>query len=260
MSLVNCQIENHIATLTLNAPDQLNAMDVAMGREFNALLKTIKKNKDIRVVIVTGAGRAFSSGGNLDMIAAKFKKSRAINQKELTAFYKLFLEVRNLPQPVIAAINGPAVGAGFCLALASDLRYVSATAKMGANFSRIGLAPGMGGTYLITRLAGPIFAAEILLTGKIFDAEEAQRFGLVNGVCAHDDLLTKVRSVAAEIAGNGPIPVQQIKHGIQMAGHKTLEQMFAYDAKMQAVCFASKDIQEGIQAVRDKRAPAFLGK
>ena len=190
--LINYQIENHIATLTFNAPDNLNALDVPMGLEFGKMMAALQKSKDVRVVILTGSGRAFSSGGNLEMIEAKTKKSVATNKAELQKFYKMFLKVRDLPMPVIAAINGPAVGAGFCLALACDLRYASTTAKMGANFSRLGLAPGMGGTYLITRLVGPIKAAEILYLGEVFDAPTADRLGLVNALFPPENLMTEV--------------------------------------------------------------------
>lgn len=260
MSLVLLNKTNNIATLTLNAPDQLNAMSVAMGEEFGKRLEQIKNDPEIRAVILTGAGRAFSSGGNLDMLTEKLERNQSQNEENLKAFYKMFLEVRNIPQPVIAAINGHAIGAGFCLALACDLRYASSKAKMGANFAKIALAPGMGGTYLITRLAGPVNAAEILLTGRTFDANHAKEYGLLNAVCEPDDLIQHVQAVAEEIAKNGPIALKYIKKGIQEAQDKTLEQMFDYDSQSQAACFETEDIKEGIAAVRDKRPPKFQGK
>lgn len=260
MSLVTLEKTNKIATITLNSPSQLNAMCVNMGHDFSKIIANIKTDPSIRCVILTGAGRAFSSGGNLEMIREKFTKSAEQNYNELKNFYQTFLEIRQLPQPVIAAINGSAVGAGFCLALACDLRYASETAKMGANFAKIGLAPGMGGTYLITRLAGPLHAAEILMSGQTFPAEKMLKFGLLNDIFPAEDLMTRVQNIAESIANNGPIPVQQIKRGIQMAQHKTLEEMFDYDARMQAICFESNDIREGIAAVSEKREPNFLGK
>jgi len=254
------QVEKNIATLTFNRPETLNAMDETMGKAFGAILKQIKSDPQIRVVIITGAGRAFSSGGNLEMLESKIKKKKATNQKELQNFYKTFLEIRKLPIPVIAAINGPAVGAGFCLALACDLRYAATTAKLGANFARLGLAPGMGGTYLITRLVGPTMASEILLTGNVFEAEQALDYGLLNDAVAAESLMDYVKSIATKIAQNGPVPVRLIKKGIQMAMHKTLEQMFIYDSAAQATCFATQDIKEGIAAIRQKRTPNFVGK
>lgn len=260
MSLILFEKKHNVALLTLNDPERLNAMSVAMGKEFKKALALIKKDKDIRVVVLTGAGRAFSSGGNLDMLEEKIGKSKATNAKDLKAFYQMYLEIRNLPQPVIAAVNGSAVGAGFCLMLACDLRLAASSAKMGANFARIGLAPGMGGTYLVTRLAGAVNASEILLTGNLFDADKALQYGLLNSVCTPENLMQKTFERANEIAANGPIAVQIIKKGIQEAQNKTLSQMFDYDSKAQASCFATADLKEGIAAVRAKRSPQFVGK
>ncbi len=254
-----CHIENHIATVTFNRPENLNALDKAMGLAFAKRLREIKKNRDVRVVILTGSGRAFSSGGNLDMIEAKTKKGFLANKNELKKFYKLFLGVRDLKVPVIAAMNGPAIGAGFCLSLACDLRYAATTAKIGANFAKIGLAPGMGGSYLITRLVGPTRAAEILLLAENLSAERALQMGLLNGIFLPETLLNHVYGVAKVIAENGPMAIRMIKKGIQKAIHATLSEMFDYDSTCQAKSFGSEDIKEGIRAIREKRSPKFLG-
>lgn len=260
MELITAAVNDAVATVTLNDPERLNAMSVAMGREFSTLFKTIGKDKKIRAVVLTGAGRAFSSGGNLDMICGLIGKPKAGVATKLKAFYKLFLCVRDIPQPVIAAINGPAIGAGFCLAMACDLKYAAANAKMGANFSRIGLAPGMAGTYLMSRLAGPVHAAEILLTGKTFGAPQAERYGLINAILPDGELLTHATDVARDIASNAPLAVAKIKFGLQDAQNKTLAAMFDYDAKSQALCLNSQDIKEGINAIKEKRAPVFQGR
>lgn len=251
--------EDHIATITFNRPENLNALDEEIGQSFKSLLSDINKDKDVRVLILTGAGRAFSSGGNLNMLEERASKSPETNQKELKEFYQTFLDIRKLRIPVIAAINGPAVGAGFCLSLASDLRYASENAKMGANFAKIALAPGMGGTYLITRLAGPVKAAEILLSGKIFKADQAYKLGLLNGIYSAESLLDEVKKIAKEIASNGPVAIEIIKKGIQKAMHASLEEMFDYDSAAQAQCFTTDDIREGVKAIREKRAPQFSG-
>lgn len=260
MPLIIYEKTDHIAKITLNNPDELNAMTVEMGELFQDTLAKIKKDSQIRCVIVTGAGRAFSSGGNFAMLQEKLSKTPEENARDLKAFYQLFLAVRELPQPVIAQINGHAVGAGFCFSLACDLRYASDKAKMGANFARIGLAPGMGGTKLITELAGPVYASEILLLGDIFTAQKAKEFGLLNEVYSAEDLPAKVMSVANTIANNGPLAVRQIKIGIQKAKSENLENMFDYDATSQAKCFATEDIKEGISAVMDKRPAQFKDK
>lgn len=260
MALVEFEKTGRVGKIILNDEKNLNAMSVAMGQEFKKLLAKIAKDKDLSVVILSGAGRAFSSGGNLDMILGLMTMPQKTIVKNLKTFYKMFLAIRNLPQIVIAAINGHAVGAGFCLALGCDLKYAATTAKMGANFAKLGLAPGMAGTYLITHLAGLVNAAEILFTGRLFDAQQAQAYGLLNGVVDGQVLDSHVNAIAAEIAGNAPLPLSQIKKGLQMAPHKSLEQMFDYDAKMQALCLKTADIREGIAAAREKRAPAFRGK
>lgn len=260
MPLILKDQDGPIVTLTFNDSDALNAMSETMGQEFAAHLKVIKKDKTVHVVILTGSGRAFSSGGNLGMLAAKIGKSKAINGKSLKGFYKLFLEIRNLPQPFMAAINGSAVGAGFGVALACDLRYAAIDAKMGANFSRIGLAPGMGCTYLLTRLMGPTHAADLLMTGRLITASEGKSFGLINDIFETENFLQHVKTIAQKIAANAPLPVRQIKKGIQQALFKSLDAMMDYDAECQSECFLTDDIREGIHAVREKRAPKFLGK
>jgi len=258
--LIKYQIKDHIATLTLNQPDKLNAMDEAMGYAFGEALDEIQKDESVRCLIITGEGRAFSSGGNLEMIESKTKKSETVNKEELIKFYGLFLRVRELPFPVIAAINGHAVGAGFCVSLACDLRYASEKAKMGANFARIGLPPGMGGTYLITRLAGPTRASEILMLADIFPASKAYEMGLLNAVLPADQLMPHVNEVAHTITKNGPMSLRMIKKGIQKAMHATLEEMFDYDSSCQAKSFLTEDIKEGIRALQEKREPRFTGK
>ncbi len=258
--LIITTVKDSIATLTFNKPDQLNALDEPMGKAFSQSLKQIRNDPSIRALIITGAGRAFSSGGNLSMLESKIKKSQTANKAELKRFYRTFLEVRDLDIPVIAAINGPAVGAGFCLALACDFRFAAESSKMGANFARLGLAPGMGGTYLITRLVGPLRAAEILMTAHVFDARTAEKFGLVNGVSADAGLMPLVINTAKLLASNAPLSMAMIKRGIQKAQHASLEQMFNYDSAAQAKCFTTQDIKEGIAAIRDKRNPIFTGK
>jgi len=256
---VQYETQDGIATITFKKPESLNALDEEIGLNFKKKIEEIKKDFSIRVLIITGAGRAFSSGGNLDMLELRTQKSVAENKKELKKFYQFFLSIKTLSIPVIAAINGAAVGAGFCLALACDLRYAIATAPMGANFSKLGLAPGMGGTYLITKLAGPVRAAEILYFGELFTAQQALDWGLINEV-VEENLLEHVQKIAKKIASNGPISISKIKKGIQMAETQSLETLFDYDSQSQAQCFTTQDIKEGIAAVREKRPPHFKGK
>ncbi|MBF0105723.1 MAG: enoyl-CoA hydratase/isomerase family protein [Deltaproteobacteria bacterium] len=246
-----------IATITLNLPQQLNAMNHHMAADFKATIRKIKKDACVRVVIITGAGRAFSSGGNLDMLASRFKKRLSQNTVELKKFYNDFFSIRDLPQPVIAAINGPAVGAGLCLALACDLRYAGAEAMFCINFARMGLAPGMGTTSLLTRLMGPTQAAEALFRAQTMTAQEAHTKGLVNNVFKQTQLMNKVEKIAQEIASHSPLALQYIKQGLYKSQQKSLHHMFAFDALAQAQCFISNDIKEGIKAIRENRRPVF---
>lgn len=258
--LILFQNQNGVGLLTLNQPESLNAMNEDMGHAFKRKLEEIENDPSVKVVIITGSGRAFSSGGNLEMLEEKFSKSAEQNKKELTEFYSLFLKLRDIPQPVIACINGHAVGAGFCVSLACDLRYASKKAKLGANFAKIGLAPGMGGTYLITRLAGPTFANEIMMLADVFDTNKAQKYGLLNDVFEPEDLMDEVMDIATKISKNGPLALSMIKKGTQLAQTSTLQEMFIFDSQNQANCFESEDIKEGIDAIRNKREPNFKGK
>ena len=257
MSLVEFSQNGHIGTLTLNDPERLNAMSENMAKEFKLLVAKLKKEKTLRVLILTGAGRAFSSGGDLEMLKRMSRQSKALTQKQLMAFYKSFLCVKDLPQPLIAQVNGHAIGAGFCLVLACDLRFAADNAKMGANFAKLGISPGMGGTYNITRLAGLTSAAEIMYTGSIYDSRAIEGFGLLNGVFTPEDLSNKVAGIAQTIAANSPQAVQGIKRELAVVLHRTAEQMFVLDAKSQSICLAGPEAKEGLKAVEERRVPKF---
>lgn len=257
MSFVDFAQAGFIGTITLNDPERRNAMSEAMGDEFKSLMGKLKKGGNLRVIILTGAGRAFSSGGDFGMLKRMSRQKPAVTQKQLMNFYKNYLCVTELPIPVIAAINGPAVGAGFCLAIACDLKYAVNTAKMGANFAKLGISPGMGGSYSIARLAGLGNAAELLYTGNVFEATVMERLGLINAALPPEQFATHVQEIAQAIASNSPVAIQKIKACLKVALHKTPEQMFAFDARAQSLCLASADAKEGLQAAEERRAPQF---
>lgn len=258
MSLVLTQKNQGILTITLNEPDALNAMSADMVHEFEAKIEDIKKQDDVRVVILTGAGRAFSSGGNLQMLQEKIPQSPDENAQQLKGFYQKFLSIMNLPQPTIAAINGAAVGAGLCIALACDVRVAKAGAKLGLNFSKIGLAPGMAGTFLVNRILPPHLAHEFLYSGDLLLAEQAKEWGLLNHVFKKEDFDKELQALATKFANNGPKAMRLIKKGLRLAAQgASLIEVFDFDSRAQAECFATDDIKEGIQAVIDKRAPQF---
>lgn len=252
--------EGAIGWITLHDPDRLNALSEEMAAEFSQLMTKLRKSPDIRCIVLTGAGRAFSAGGNLDMIRDKKRKSLSTNKKEMIAFYRSFLAIRELPMPVIAYLNGHAMGAGFCVALACDLRVALEEARFGVNFTKLGLSPGMAGSWLITELAGLPVACDLLLTGRTITATEAKALGLVNWVYAAGEAHAKVAEWARSIATNAPVAIRETKKLLRRNAHLSLEQALGEEAKGQAVCFQTKDLEEGVQAIREKRPPQFAGR
>jgi enoyl-CoA hydratase len=265
--LILCERDGHIVTLTFNQPDRLNALSQAMGEAFADQIAALRGDDDIRAVILTGSGRAFSAGGDLDMINDRALEGRAAPgvarrpiRDRMRAFYKLFLSLRELPCPTIAAINGAAIGAGLCVALGCDMRIVSDRARVGLNFTRLGLHPGMGASWTLPRLVGPAIAAELLYSSRILDGAEAARIGLANRAVAPDRVVPDSRALAQEIAACAPLAVRSLKQALERSAGATLEDQLSFEASEQAVHFESEDVHEGIAAVRGKRDPRFQGR
>ena len=218
-------------------------------------------------MVLTGAGRAFSAGGDLAMIearaaqgAASGPRGRGAIRDGMRSFYQLFLAVRDLPCPVIAAINGAAIGAGLCVALACDLRIASAEAKLGLNFTQLGLHPGMGATWTLPRLVGGARAAEILFSSRILTGDEGAAIGLVSRAVAPAELLPAARALAAEIAAAAPLAVRGVKRALRRSEQASLEDQLSFEAAEQAACFESQDVHEGLAAARERRAAKFEGR
>jgi len=255
--------DEHVATLTLNRPESRNAMSPAMGEEIVAAVEQLRADPAVRVVVVTGAGRAFSSGGDLAMLARDAGMSDDEGPRMAASpadFYRRYLSIRRLEVPVIAAINGHAIGAGLCFALAADLRVAARGAKLGMTFTKLGLHPGMGATYFLPRLLGTARAAELLFTGRIIDADEALQLGMLNRVVASDQLGAAVETLAAEIAAAGPIAVRMSKRALYRGTEHTLDEMLELEALQQGITFKTEDVREGIRAVMEKRTPEFQNK
>ncbi|HEX9695329.1 MAG TPA: enoyl-CoA hydratase-related protein [Actinomycetota bacterium] len=249
-----------IVTLTLNKPDVRNAMTADLTEAFTAEIERLAGDPDARVLIVTGAGKAFCAGGDLSFIQPGPGASVPAIRARMRSFYGKFLAVRDLEIPTIAAINGSAVGAGLCLALACDIRIASTGAKLTAAFTKLGLHPGMAGTYLLTRLVGSARAADLLFTSRIVDGTEAEAMGLVNRAVPGDALAKEVRTLAEQIAANAPIATRLVKRAIQLAERNDLDTMLEYEALAQPVTMATADLLEGLAAVKEKRAPKFEGR
>lgn len=256
-----------VVTLTFNAPARLNAMTQEMGEAFAARIARLALDTQARALVLTGAGRAFSAGGDLDMIAARAEQAhaspvvarRAIRDG-MRNFYGLFLAVRDLPFPTIAAINGHAIGAGLCVALACDIRVVAREARLGLNFTRLGLHPGMGATWTLPRLIGPALAAELLYTSRSIDGEEAARIGLANRALPATQVLESARTTAREAANCAPLAVRGVKRALARSLERPLADQLDFEAGEQAVCFESGDVLAGIEAVRTRGDPRFEGR
>jgi enoyl-CoA hydratase len=256
-----------IVTLRFNDPDRLNAMTRAMGEAFRRRIGELVQDESIRALILTGEGRAFSAGGDLDMLQDQADRGSAAPgiawrsiRDEMSTFYRLFLSIREMPCPTLAAVNGHAIGAGFCVALACDFRYVATEAKLGLNFTRIGVHPGMGATWTLPRLVGPALASELLFTSRTIDGEEAGRIGLANRVLPQPEVVAAATAAAREIAENAPLAVRATKRALRRTEGASIEDQLQFEASEQARNFESADAQEGISAVREKRSPNFGGK
>jgi enoyl-CoA hydratase len=259
--------EGDVVTLQFNDPDRLNAMTQKMGEAFRDKIATLSQDASLRAVVLTGEGRAFSAGGDLGMLQEKADQGAAAPgtawrgiRDDMSTFYRLFLSIRDLPCPTIAAVNGHAVGAGFCVALGCDFRFVARESKLGLNFTRIGVHPGMGATWTLPRLVGPALAAELLYTSRMIDGEEAVRIGLANRLLPRGEVLTAAQSAAGEIAQNAPLAVRAVKQALRRTENASIEDQLQFEASEQAKNFESRDAHEGIAAVREKRAPNFEGK
>lgn len=253
-----------VVTLTFNRPESRNAMTPAMGDEVVRAVDEIRADKDARVLILTGSGKSFSSGGDLSMLARDTGIAVEGDAPSMEGsprdFYGRYLSIRNLPIPTIAAINGHAIGAGLCIALACDMRVAVADARMGMTFTRLGIHPGMGGTFLLPRLVGTARACELFFTGRVFDAVEAERMGIVNRAVARADFDSTVASLAADIATAAPVAVRMVKRSIYRGVEHSLDEMIEFEGLSQAHTFTTADAREGVTAIIEKREPKFQGR
>ena len=249
-----------IASLTFNRPDVRNAMTPELTDAFTEAIEQLRGDAAVRVVIVTGAGKAFCAGGDLSWVKPGPGADVPSMRTKMRSFYPRFLAIRSLDVPTIAAVNGAAIGAGLCVAMACDLRVAAEDAKLSTAFMRLGMHPGMAATYLLTRLVGTARAAELFFTAKTVDGKEAERIGLVNRAVPAGSLLDEARELANEIAANAPIPMGMAKRAIYLAERADLETMLEYEGLAQPVTMATADLLEGLQAVKEKRPPKFEGR
>lgn len=254
-------IENGVALLVMNRPDKLNALNNELATALNQTFEKLGKNDAVRVVVLTGAGRAFCAGGDLGAIG-RGREARDTRQLEpiLRMGMGAMLRMRMIPQPVIAAVNGAAAGAGMNVALAADIRIAAEEAVFGQTFSKVGLFPDYGGTYFLPQLVGPSKAAELFYTGNMIDAQTALRLGLLNRVVPGAQLEAEVKKFAAQLAAGPPIAIRAVKQTLFGSEKDALGKALEAEVQHQMRCFASDDCLEGIHAFFEKRAPKFQGR
>jgi len=246
------------ATITLNRPDALNAWSQELAQEFLTAMDDARKDESIKVVVITGAGeKAFSAGADIKaMKGMTALKARALSQMG----YRICNAVESLEKPVIAALNGYALGGGMEVSMACDFRIASDKARMGQTEINIGLIPGWGGTQRLTRLVGKAKAKELVYTGKIIDANTASQWGLVNKVVPAGELMTAVKEFAQELAGKAPVAIKVAKSLIDKGADVDLESALAMEREGFGVVASSEDLQEGVSAFTEKRKPTWKGK
>jgi 2-(1,2-epoxy-1,2-dihydrophenyl)acetyl-CoA isomerase len=248
-----------IATVTLNRPDKLNAFTGTMREDLLAALRNCENDPAVRVVVITGAGRAFCAGGDVEFMSGLQKSgARDSFRKLLDAGRDIILQIASMPIPVIAAVNGIAAGAGCNLALACDYRIASEHAKLSESFVRIGLHPDWGGTWLLPRLIGRSRAMELMATGRMVGAAEALSIGMVDRVVA--DLPAETEKLAQSLAEAPPLAIAGIKRALDASERNDLRAQLELEAEHQLQCFLSKDAAEGMSAFFEKRAARFTGK
>jgi enoyl-CoA hydratase/carnithine racemase len=258
------EVENHVATITLNRPESLNAFTDVMLGEWTDALQMAQRDADVWVVVVTGAGRGFSSGGNVKgFAAAADQEAPPLHTRRDHMRYgvhRVPRAVAQLDKPYIAAVNGPAAGAGMDMASMADIRIASDRAKFVMSYVNMGLVTGDGGAYFLPRIVGVAKAYELMWGGEPFDAQEALRIGYVNYVVPHEEFSQFVKAYAGKFANKPPVAVQLIKRAVRKGMSTDLEATLDYLEWAMLICRSTEDSKEGPRAWKEKRPPVFTGR
>jgi len=259
--MIRSESNNHITTITLDRPEKLNAFSGTMREDLLNALRAAADDHNCRVVIITGAGRAFCAGGDVEYMSGLQKNGDVESfRKLLNAGRDVVTQIADMPKPVIASVNGIAAGAGCNLALACDYRIASDAAKLGETFVKIGIHPDWGGTWLLPRLVGPSRAMELLITGRIVDAAEALAIGMVDRVVPLAELPAQTSALANAIAQGPPQAIADIKRALTASRTNGLREQVELESEHQVRAFLSRDAAEGMVAFFEKRAAKFEGR
>jgi enoyl-CoA hydratase/carnithine racemase len=249
-----------VGTVTINRPEKLNAFAGRMRQDAASALRELGGDTTIRVIVVTGAGRAFCAGADIDYMKSLLERDDTENFTALVeAGRAVVTAIRETPKPVIASVNGPAAGGGANLALACDIRVASDRASIGQTFTKIGLHPDWGGTYLLPRLVGASRALELFFSGEMVKAPDALRLGLFSRVVPHEQLGEETAALAGALAAQPPLALALVKQAVYASEGRSLAETLDLELQHQLRCFASRDAHEGFAAFLEKRSPSFQG-
>ena len=254
------EVEGGVARITLNRPERLNAFAGTMRDDLHDAIDRAAGSPEVRVLVLTGAGRGFCTGADVEVMSDLLHRGDDRTFAGLVeAGKRVVRRLGSVEQPVVAAVNGPAAGAGAALALACDFRIASERASIGFTFNRIGLHPDWGATHTLPRLVGPGRAAELVMSGRMVDAREAERIGLFERVVAAESFEAEVRTLAAELAAKPPLALRLAKRTLAESASSSLDATLAAEGERQMRCFRSADAREGIAAFNEKRQAVFTG-
>jgi 2-(1,2-epoxy-1,2-dihydrophenyl)acetyl-CoA isomerase len=253
---IKVEFEAGVVTVTLNRPEKLNAFAGHMRRDLAVALEHAGSDKGVRVVVITGAGRAFCTGADVRYMNELMENDEVEEFRRLLgAGRRVLTAIRQMAKPVIASINGPAYGAGFNLALACDLRLAAESATFSQSFVKVGLHPDWGGTYFLPRVVPTNIACEMFFLGEAFDARRAEHFGIVNRVVADAELAAETRRLAERLRDAPQASMAAAKRAVYLSEGETLERMIQYETEAQLQCFQSREARERVRAFLERREP-----
>ncbi|MEJ8851181.1 enoyl-CoA hydratase/isomerase family protein [Variovorax rhizosphaerae] len=259
--LLRFEIDRGVATITLNRPEKLNAFTDEMLDRWVEALEACRVDAEVRVIVITGTGRAFTTGGDVDSFGASAALTPAlIKQRLVQGIQRLPRKMAEIDKPIIAALNGFATGGGLDIALACDIRFAAESARMAETYARMGLIPGGGGAYLLPRIVGMAKALEMLWSCDWVDAREAERIGLVNQVFPDAELMERTHAFARKVAEAAPISVQLIKRVARLSLGQDLDTALDIAASNLPIARTSEDHLEAVRAFKEKRKPLFQGR